>query len=288
VESEDYAMLGRRSSAADSLPSYDWQPPGHQSGTAAELLRRAGSPPGSRDSLAATVDARRSPLGSFSSMASSIGSAQHRSQLQLPSPLISLGEDGETYAFSGEILPNRQENERIIITRLRSNKVVARIHIAEDDKGSGMMVELESQTRRAQARDPQVSPFVFLDTTQAVSGNGERMPKNRKVGIFGASEDGVECTSNPSAIMKVDSQRTSGGGSKEYRRCVLILNGEIILSVACDPKKKDKFSHVEGKDSRLLARIQIPGNGLPLTVHCAPGIDAGLVLCGIAAAIKLL
>lgn len=190
--------------------------------------------------------------------------------LSLPTPLVVRYQEGEAFTVSGTVSPMRQESESVDIKKSTGNEVVARLHIAEDSKGSGILMELMSSDVRGQALPyPRVIPFAFLDTAFAARGKSEV----RQVSVFGASQAGWDATALPSAVIKA-----VGNG-----RFAMLQNGQVILNVITDGKK---LVRVESQESRLLAKVQSPGP--PLTMHCASGTDAGLVLCAVVACMKLL
>jgi len=254
-------------------------PPQRGGGTATQLLLgTAGSLP-SR----ATTDAGRETIST--NMSSPLGSGwlartcTPSVALQLPTPLIVRAQAGECFTLSGPVSSQRQEDERVDIRRSANNgsgvvtqEAVARIHIAEDDKGSGILMEFVT----AAVPYPRVVPFAFLDTAFAgpVAGGGSRQSEaGRQVSIFGASRAGWDAAALPSAVVKA-----IGTG-----RFAMLQNGQVILTVIA---KDHQLSHVEGKDAQLLARIQSTGNGL--TVQCSSGADGGVVLCAVVACVKLL
>jgi hypothetical protein len=253
-------------------------------GAAAKLLRSSAAASqllGSTSTLhtRVSIDTGRDTIST--NMSSPLGSAWlNRSctpakPLSLPTPLVVKAKEGEAFVLNGPLLPKRQESQIIDIQRVAGREVVARIHISEDDKGSGILMEFVDTKAFLY---PLVVPFAFLDTAFAAPGRIEATIRDRQVSVFGASEVGFDAAALPTAIIKATTSD----------RLAMVLNGQVVLSVVTKPSPSGhQLSHVEGKDGRL-ATIQSGGASAPLTLQCASGADAGLILCAVVASIKLL
>merc|ERR1719188_2388601 len=98
---------------------------------------------------------------------------------------------GTMYAIVGMIKPHWQE-ERAEIKKASTNEVIGRIHIAEDARGSGIMVELVPR-----------SSIAFIDTSCAVVEEGKSLSGVRDAKIISASEKmEIDPTRPPFGIVK--------------------------------------------------------------------------------------
>jgi len=229
--------------------------------------------------LPARPNTGSSILSSTMGTRSSLGSSQAIDSLTLPSPLIANTQDGEAFVINGTILPKAQDKARIDITRFIDNEVVARVHIAEDSEGSGMLFELVPSEAAGGWLSPQPFgrsvPFVFLDTVAAVAKKA-KYDKTRQISVLSASAAGWDATATPSAVVKINDESSFS----------LLNSGVELLRVFKGVNQK--LGHIEGKDRRLVARFDEGASPNQCTVHCAAGSDAGLTLCTVVACMKLM
>lgn len=178
--------------------------------------------------------------------------------------------EGVTLLINGAILPYQQE-EVLEVNKIDHEKgVIVRVFISESGRDSGIL--LESVLR---------FPIAFINTSNAVNAKGMRSPvENRHVSISRASPIGG---GEPSASTFAVVHREPSG--KFIVRRGASASGPVLQYVTLS----GRAGSVQDASGRQMASVESPhGPGVSLTIHVVAGVDAGMCLCSVIAAAKLL